>query len=111
MLLLSSSFNMYRVDDDLAAGLYLGSLFVLPFDPFKEVYGIERKKDSYDTLVEQLKLGRESGRYIVPFSHYAMISSGDVDQCKYNFQQITRHFKAMVDSGVSLYLGAHTHSY
>ena len=111
MLLLASSFNIYQVDTELAAGLYLGSLFLIPFDPFKEVYGVEHTKSSYEALKTQLVVGQASGRFIVPFSHYAMICSGETDQCKYNFNQIKHYFDTMIDYDVSLYLGAHTHSY
>ena len=58
--------------------MYLGSLFLIPFDPFKEVYGVKYTKSSYEALNKQLIAGQASGRFVVPFSHYAMICSGEV---------------------------------
>jgi hypothetical protein len=45
--LLSSSFKLYDVDNKLATGLSLGSLYIVPFDPYRVVYN---KKETISSL-------------------------------------------------------------
>lgn len=75
-LLFNSSFKIYGLDKKLATGLSLGSLFILPFDPYNVIYGYTEPLSSLDALKAELKRGVESGRFIMPCSHYPLICSG-----------------------------------
>jgi hypothetical protein len=47
----------------------------------------------------------------MPCSHYPLICSGEYSECFSEFLVLHDYFDSMIDSGVSLYVGAHTHSY
>ena len=110
-LLFRTSFKTYGVEEDRAVGIYLGNLFLIPFDPYYEVYKYEITKSAYDALVSVIKAGHSSGRFLLPFSHYCMTCSTEFGQCDGIFKQIRGFFDMMVDEGITLYLGAHTHAY
>jgi hypothetical protein len=74
-LLFNKTFKSYGVDTNLASGLSLGSLFFLPFDPFNPIYGRPETISSLQALKTELLKGSNSGRFIIPFSHYPLICS------------------------------------
>ena len=49
-LLFNSSFKIYGLDKKLATGLSLGSLFILPFDPYNVIYGYTEPLSTLDAL-------------------------------------------------------------
>jgi 3',5'-cyclic AMP phosphodiesterase CpdA len=56
-LLFNSSFKVYGLDKKLATGLSIGSLFVLPFDPYNVIYGYSEPLSSLEALRSELKRG------------------------------------------------------
>ena len=95
----------------MAVGIYFGNLFLVPYDPYREVYDYEIKKSAYDATVDKVKQGQASGRYVVPHSHYCMTCSSEYAQCQDIFTRLQPFYDMMVEEEVSLYLGAHTHVY
>ncbi len=53
----------------------------------------------------------QSGRFILPYSHYPLSCSAEYERCADGMLKLQSDFDFMIDSGVSLYIGAHTHSY
>jgi len=91
--------------------LYIGNLFLAPFDPTNLLYiDITNKNSSYDALKTQLKIGKNTSRFVVPYSHYPLICNG-APPCPKNFKILQKHFDLMLHEGCSLYIGAHSHSY
>jgi len=62
-------------------------------------------------LTTQLSIAKNSGLFIVPFSHYSLICSGESSNCQSILANMQKYFAAMIDAGVSLYMGAHAHDY
>lgn len=56
-------------------------------------------------------MGQMSRRFVIPFSHYPLVCSGEALFCQARLARMYPYFDAMLNSGVSLYLGAHTHDY
>lgn len=109
--LFSLSFKLYGLDTTLASGLSIGSLFLLPYDPYFLLYGKPQPTSVLNALKLQLQKGAESKRYIIPFAHFPVICSAEYPRCESNRVIMQDLFDAMIDSGVSLQVGAHTHSY
>jgi hypothetical protein len=87
------------------------SFYLTLFDPYNIIYDKSETISSLDALKVELAKGVSSGRFIIPYSHYSLICSGEFYECSGNFARLQDYFDAMLESGVSLYVGAHTHSY
>lgn len=49
-LLFNSSFKIYGLDKTLSTGLSLGSVYLIPFDPYNIIYGFTEPISSLDAL-------------------------------------------------------------
>lgn len=58
-----------------------------------------------------LDSAKASDKFIVPSSHYPLACSGTSKNCKNDQKDLQTYWQAMHDSKVSLYLGAHYHTY
>jgi len=76
-LLFNTSFKVYGLDIKLATGLSLGSIFLLPFDPYNIIYGYNEPFSSLAALKTELARGVASERFIIPCSHYPLICSAE----------------------------------
>lgn len=110
-LLERETFNLYGVETNLTSGLLLGTAYLLPFDPYNFVYFKQEPIDSLAALEDQLAAAVDSELFVIPFSHYPLVCSGEALFCKERLARMYPYFDAMLDAGVSLYLGAHTHDY
>lgn len=110
-LLLSKTFNLYGVNTDLATGFQFGSAYILVFDPYNFVYFKNETINSLDALKNRLAIAQATGLFTIPFSHYPLVCSGEALFCKSRLMRMHPYFDAMLDAGVSLYIGAHTHDY
>jgi hypothetical protein len=68
------------------------------------------KDPTFDNFFGALKTATNSGRYVVPFSHYPLVCSG-AKFCLKDRAIMNKYWKAMFDSKVTLYIGAHYHTY
>ena len=71
-LLFNETFKVYGVDKTLATGIYFGSVFLAMFDPYNVIYGKVEDISSLEALKAQLAKGVQSGRFIIPYSHYPL---------------------------------------
>lgn len=103
---------MYGLDTELATHIELGSLYILPFDPFQILLGKKVTKDPcIDKFVSVIGEAKKSNKFIVPTSHYPLACSGTSKNCKNDRKDLQTYWNAMFDAGVSLYIGAHYHTY
>jgi hypothetical protein len=102
---------MYGIIDNLVTGFAFGDLYVLPFDPYRYLYSKNSTIDSLQALTSQLSIAKKTGLFIIPFSHYPLICSGESSNCQSILANMQNYFAAMIDAGVSLYMGAHSHEY
>lgn len=86
---------------------------MVPFDPFQVLFN--KKTITNDPTIEKftqiLKEAKDNGKFIVPTSHYPLACSGTSKNCKNDRKDMKAYWSAMFDSKVSLYLGAHYHTY
>ena len=102
---------MYGVVDNLVSGFTFGDLYILPFDPYRFLYFKNSTIDSLVALKSQLDIAKQTGLFIIPFSHYPLVCSGESSNCLSILANMRKYFAAMLDAGVSLYMGAHSHEY
>ena len=102
---------MYGVVDNLVSGFTFGDLYILPFDPYRFLYFKNSTIDSLVALTSQLDIAKQTGLFIIPFSNYPLICSGESSNCLSILANMRKYFAAMLDAGVSLYIGAHSHEY
>lgn len=97
--------------DNLVTGFPFGDLYLLPFDPYRFLYNKTSTIDPLVALQSQLAIAKKTGLFVIPFSHYPLICSGESSNCLSILANMKSYFKAMLDAGVSLYMGAHAHEY
>lgn len=100
------------MDTEFATYLELGPLYLLPFDPYHILYDKKIAKDpAIDKFNSIMKSAKESNKFIVPTSHYPLACSGTSKNCKSDRNDLKAYWKTMFDTDISLYIGAHYHSY
>jgi hypothetical protein len=103
---------MYNLDTELATHIELGPLYILPFDPFQILLGKKVTKDPcIDKFLSVMGEAKKSNKFILPTSHYPLACSGTSKNCKNDRKDMSTYWNAMFDAGVSLYIGAHYHTY
>ena len=110
-LLYKTTFKVYGIDAKLTSGFQFADLYFTLFDPFNFVYFKEETINSLDALTSQLAIGKETGLFMIPVSHYPLVCSGEALFCQDRLLRMYPYFHAMIDAGSCLYLGAHTHDY
>lgn len=110
--LFQASFQLYNLDIDLATHLELGSLYLLPFDPFQILLGKKVTKDPcIGKFTSVMAEAKKSNKFILPTSHYPLACSGTSKNCKNDRVDLKAYWEEMFNAGVSLYIGAHYHTY
>jgi hypothetical protein len=110
--LFQASFQLYGLDTNLASHLELGPLYLLPFDPFQILLGKKVTKDPcIEKFTSAMAAAKKAKKFIVPTSHYPLACSGTSKNCKNDRADLKLYWDAMFDAGVSLYIGAHYHTY
>ncbi len=97
--------------DNLVTGFAFGDIYILPFDPYRFLYFQNSTIDSLVALKSQLAIAQRTGLFIIPFSHYPLVCSGESSNCQSILANMREYYGAMLDAGVSLYLGAHANVY
>ena len=107
---------MYSLDTKLLVGLSLGSIYLVAFDPYFLLYNTTKGiTNQNDHLAEQFELmlkdKQGKGQFITPISHYPLVCSGSSSFCRKCRTILKDFWASMLNHGVSLYLGAHWHTY
>lgn len=107
-----NSFQLYGLDTTLATGLQLGSIYLLAFDPYQVLFNKKITTDpAFQPFMNQLESAKKQGRFVLPTSHYPLACSGTSKNCKNDRKEMKAYWDAMLHNKVSLYLGAHYHTY
>lgn len=112
-LLYTQSFEMYGVDTEMAVALNLGALRLLAFDTYPLLYKkvTPAQDKTLPLFTALLAEAVRTGQFVLPSSHYPLACSGTSANCKNDRRDMQPYWEEMIDSGVSLYIGAHYHTY
>ena len=90
----------------------MGSTYFINFDPFNLLYAQESNTDDiFNGVNNLLKKTKNNGQFVIPISHYPLVCSGSSSFCTKCRTTLKDYWMAMLDNGVSLYIGAHWHTY
>ena len=110
--LFTQSFELYGLDKLFFTGLTLGSTYLINFDPFDLLYSKSSGSDDiFNGVNDLLKKTKDNGQFVIPISHYPLVCSGSSSFCTKCRTDMKDYWMAMLDNGVSLYIGAHYHTY